>query len=1179
MKKIFTLALVLILALSMSAQKSVTSMMRDSQIVGSSGNIASNKVLNKEKIDSDIEFVKLGLHTGVRNVKLSYIDETFDADIPATWTVNNTGTGSLPGWFWENTDAHFSFVGFACIDSDANGSGETTKGELITPAFDCSAAAGVRLEFDTRFNYISSSDTCKVAVWDGSVWQTVVDWHEDHGSSSTPEHVIVDISAYKNADCKVEFFYTDGGGYNWYFGVDNVKIYQPIQNDLSAEVIAPLEVNTGSDVDLQVVVGNLGAAAASNYTVQLVLNDGTSDAYTSSKTILDTLAPGSDTTITLDTWTSVPSGTYTATFTITYASDESNTNNTFVDTVEVFPFIYGADTTVSVCGMYFYDTGGKNNSYSNGEDYVITFLPDSAGKMLQVDFSDFSVEDGWDYLYVYDGTDIYAPLLASLTGASIPDSIVAANLEGALTFHFVSDNSTTKAGWNAYVHCVDPVDHDLAVVNVMPNLVLSGATIQPEVTLQNLGANDETGFNLWYTNKDGSYSGTQTISETMLSLTQDTILLPSWSPADGRDTLIVAVVVANDTLNENDTIEKAVNVVALDYNRDTIYSYNVFDFGSGWKDHVVGVGLDSAYFDIDTALTGGVSIYCADFVGNIDTGMIYGISKNSEVYVINGDGQTYYIGAISVNDVLGLTWDQTTDVVYLATWAGDIYTLNINTLQVAKVGVTNINYTIGIASDTLGNLYLLSLDNNLYKINKSNFTPVLVGDIGLSLNYAQDIGFDRNTNTLYGTLYDAGGGTKGGLYTMDLTTGEARSVINYEDELAACAVYSSDESYTVTFNVEDTLGNSLENAKIRVNGQELTTDVDGEATLVLSNTYTAITSLPTYITDTTDFSVAKDTTLDIVLVPMPRYTVTFEVKDTLGVALANANVNVNGIDLTTDANGEATLDTINGNYTSITSLDRFVSDTTNFAVADSAMTIHIELTPANLVTFVVKDIFGDILEGANIDVNGQLLVTDTSGIAKVSLLDGSYSSITSLTGYEDDSTDFTLASKDTILNIELVPIYYPVTFTVTNGTDSLANAQIVIDTNTLTTDAHGQAVLSFSAGTYSAITSLATYNNDTTSFTVVDTALAVNISLTLVVAIDELSANVAISPNPSNGLITITADDNYSVQVLDINGRVITTTQMDNNRTEIDITSAPAGMYIVRLTNNEGSFSYKVIKK
>ncbi|MBN2663869.1 MAG: T9SS type A sorting domain-containing protein [Bacteroidales bacterium] len=80
-------------------------------------------------------------------------------------------------------------------------------------------------------------------------------------------------------------------------------------------------------------------------------------------------------------------------------------------------------------------------------------------------------------------------------------------------------------------------------------------------------------------------------------------------------------------------------------------------------------------------------------------------------------------------------------------------------------------------------------------------------------------------------------------------------------------------------------------------------------------------------------------------------------------------------------------------------------------------------------------------------------------------------------------------------------------------------------------------------------------------------------------AINTISADVKIGPNPTSGLVTIKADANYNVNIFDINGKVIATSTMQNNATQIDLRNQSAGLYFVRLSNDEGSVQYKIIKQ
>ena len=133
-----------------------------------------------------------------QNNKSFFVYENFDTGIPASWTVNNTGNGTLPSWYWtESSDRTPYFANFAMINSNENAPhvGEI-EGKLITPEFDALSATSVILEFDYRYNDYESApgtDSALIDVWDGSEWQNVVIFLEDHGTEDEPEHAVFDI--------------------------------------------------------------------------------------------------------------------------------------------------------------------------------------------------------------------------------------------------------------------------------------------------------------------------------------------------------------------------------------------------------------------------------------------------------------------------------------------------------------------------------------------------------------------------------------------------------------------------------------------------------------------------------------------------------------------------------------------------------------------------------------------------------------------------------------------------------------------------------------------------------------------------------------------------------------------------------------------------------------------------
>ena len=108
--------------------------------------------------------------------------------------------------------------------------------------------------------------------------------------------------------------------------------------------------------------------------------------------------------------------------------------------------------TLTVCTGTFYDSGLDTGNYGSDEDYTMTFLPPANADFVVVDFVSFSIENNYDFLYVYDGTDVNSPEIqgSPFTGSNNPGTLYSST---GLTFKFVSDGSVDDTGWEANVSC------------------------------------------------------------------------------------------------------------------------------------------------------------------------------------------------------------------------------------------------------------------------------------------------------------------------------------------------------------------------------------------------------------------------------------------------------------------------------------------------------------------------------------------------------------------------------------------------------------------------------------------------------------------------------------------------------------------------------------------------------
>jgi len=109
-----------------------------------------------------------------------------------------------------------------------------------------------------------------------------------------------------------------------------------------------------------------------------------------------------------------------------------------------------------VCGGNFVDSGGTSGPYSNNENITTTICPVNAGDLVTVTFTSFNTELGYDFLRIYDGNSIAAPLLGTYSGTTLPPTFTSTAANGCLTFRFTSDGSVTRVGWTSNITCSPP---------------------------------------------------------------------------------------------------------------------------------------------------------------------------------------------------------------------------------------------------------------------------------------------------------------------------------------------------------------------------------------------------------------------------------------------------------------------------------------------------------------------------------------------------------------------------------------------------------------------------------------------------------------------------------------------------------------------------------------------------
>jgi hypothetical protein len=154
--------------------------------------------------------------------------EDFNDGMPSDWTVENgPNATAVQNWFLAANTAAQPLTGtpYMRADSDAAGSAAGRLHSLLTtPVIDASNAGALYVEFDQYYRHLGAAAYGRVEVYDGSDWVTILNQTVTSGTWTVPNHRVLDVTDYANANFKVRFNYDDGGSWAWYWALDNVSV-------------------------------------------------------------------------------------------------------------------------------------------------------------------------------------------------------------------------------------------------------------------------------------------------------------------------------------------------------------------------------------------------------------------------------------------------------------------------------------------------------------------------------------------------------------------------------------------------------------------------------------------------------------------------------------------------------------------------------------------------------------------------------------------------------------------------------------------------------------------------------------------------------------------------------------------------------------------------------------------
>lgn len=121
-----------------------------------------------------------------------------------------------------------------------------------------------------------------------------------------------------------------------------------------------------------------------------------------------------------------------------------------------YPYYCNSSTTLTSLSGSFEDGSGPLD-YQNNSDCRWLIQPTDSVKKITLSFTAFTLTDTSDKVIVYNGNSITSPVLATITGSAIPNSVSSTGAK--MLVRFLTNGSGVSAGWQAtytstpYLYC------------------------------------------------------------------------------------------------------------------------------------------------------------------------------------------------------------------------------------------------------------------------------------------------------------------------------------------------------------------------------------------------------------------------------------------------------------------------------------------------------------------------------------------------------------------------------------------------------------------------------------------------------------------------------------------------------------------------------------------------------
>lgn len=318
----------------------------------------------------------------------------------------------------------------------------------------------------------------------------------------------------------------------------------------------------------------------------------------------------------------------------------------------------------------------------------------------------------------------------------------------------------------------------------------------------------------------------------------------------------------------------------------------------------------------------------------------------------------------------------------------------------------------------------------------------------------------------------------------------------------------------------------------------------------------------------------------------PLFTSTSDLMPLPGSPLFNAGLPLAGFNTDINGNLRGTLKTSIGAYEAVSATINPNSFVFDIALPTNAVT-NVVWNDATAITSIMNTSNSTTLLASNYSVVGNVLTINSSYLATVLTATGD-SVVLSIAFNAGNNVTFTVNAINTISAV-LSPD--TATYIVNEPADAVTNITWNSASSVVSIIDNSTTPYTLTTSDYTIVGNVLTINQSylatklptagmsvilTVNFNVGNSA-TFTVNSTTTVGVENHSIEFNCYPNPSNGQFNIQVSETLNMRVFDVKGKLVSSRVIETGNTEINLTHLPSGIYVVSLSNQFKTESFRIV--